>query len=313
VIERALAALAVWWLASVARAHGPEELTARSLMRVWTPNYWVLGWVAAASLLYARGQRAQTARALGRTRSKRESGAFALAMFSLLLALISPLDRLSDILFSAHMVQHEILMLVAAPLLVLARPLPTYLSALPTSWRLRVGGALRSSLLAGAARALGAPFVALVLHGLIRWLWHLPVAFEAALADEWIHGLQHASFFATALLFWWSLLQGRYGRAGYGAAILFVLLTSLHTGALGALLALADSLWYPTYAAQARVYEIDGLLDQELAGLVMWVAAGTWLMLLALALLLAWLGEARRRARHGRLATLRRAETREPS
>jgi putative membrane protein len=313
VIERALAVLAFWWLANSARAHGPEELAARSLLRAFTPNYWVLGCVSVASLLYARGQREQQARALGPTRSKRESSAFVLAMFSLLLALISPLDRLSDILFSAHMVQHELLMLVAAPLLVLARPLPTYLCALPTSWRLRVGGALRSALLTGAARALGAPFVALVLHGLVRWLWHLPAAFEAALANEWIHGLQHASFFATALLFWWSLLQGRYGRAGYGAAVLFVLLTSLHTGALGALLALADGLWYPTYAAQAQRYQIDALLDQELAGLVMWVAAGVWLMLLALALLLAWLGEARRRARHGSLATLRRAAARGPS
>src|ERR1700712_4216682 len=105
-------------------------------------------------------------------------------MLTLLLALLSPLDRLSDLTFSAHMLQHELLMLLAAPLLVLSRPLPKYLRALPAPARLRVAQWLRQPSAVACFRMLSAPAVALVLHGLVRWLWHEPGLFEAALANE---------------------------------------------------------------------------------------------------------------------------------
>jgi cytochrome c oxidase assembly factor CtaG len=145
---------------------------------------------------------------------------------------------------------------------------------------------------------LTAPLVILLLHGLVLWLWHVPALFEAALRNEAVHALQHASFFATASIFWWGIARGRYGRGGYGLASAFVFATAMHTSVLGALLTVASRLWYPLYAARAQPWDIDVLQDQQLAGLIMWVPAGVLLGLLALALFAAWLGESGRRVAH---------------
>ena len=88
-------------------------------------------------------------------------------------------------------------------------------------------------------------------HGLVRWVWHAPFLFEAALESEWVHGVQHALFFSTAALFWWALIHGRYGRVGYGVAVLFVFATSVYTGVLGAMITFGRSVWYPVYAGPA--------------------------------------------------------------
>jgi putative membrane protein len=275
----------------------------------WTVNPWLIGLLCAAVLAYLRGDRLRARkRSSDRGPHSLERSAFFAALVTLALALLSPLDRLSDLSFAAHMTQHELLMLVAAPLLVLARPLPTYLHAWPERWRPQAAELLRNPHAVRVFRVATAPLLALFVHGAVRWVWHLQGLFEAAMADEWIHGVQHASFFLSALLFWWGLLQGRAGRAGYGLAALFVLITAMHTGALGALLSLSDRVWYPTYAARAGLVELEPLHDQQLAGLIMWVGAFVWLLMLALALLFAWLGEARRRAARGTVALVTRQE-----
>jgi cytochrome c oxidase assembly factor CtaG len=290
-----------------AHAHGSEahDTPASSLLSQWTPNLWVIAAILISSLLYGAGQRALLRRSRGlRARLRLECTAFVVAQLSLALALLSPVDHLSDLMFSAHMFQHELLMLVAAPLWVLARPLQIYVWALParlqqTVWHLvRAPGARRVS------RILTNPWLTLGIHGLVRWLWHAPLLFEAALRNEWLHGAQHGMFFATALLFWWSIVQGRYGRLGYGVSVLFVFATAMHTGALGALVSLATSAWYPLYIERGRVLSIDAVWDQHVAGMIMWVGAGLVLMIIGLALLSAWLGEAHRRARRGTVAAL---------
>ncbi|MDB4990670.1 MAG: hypothetical protein JWN04_5848 [Myxococcaceae bacterium] len=301
-----------WLCVGPTRAHDGAGLSARDWTHSWTPNLWLFALLGGASLLYLQGRRAQRrARRADHAPRQLENAAFVLSLLTLLFALASPLDRLSDLTFSAHMAQHELLMLLAAPLLVLARPLPTYLRALPAPARLGIARLLRQPVALASFRFLTAPLVALLLHGLVRWLWHIPALFEAALADEWVHGVQHASFFLTALLFWWGLVHGRYGRAGYGLSFLFVLLTAMHTGALGALLSFSEHAWYPTYRARSQPLELDPVFDQQVAGLIMWVGAGLWMMLLALALFLAWLGEARRRSERGSLAALARRAHRE--
>lgn len=297
--RKAPCATALLWLGVTrsAHAHGGTAIEA------WTFNPWLLAGLAIACAWYARGAWAfsRAARSEHSPR-KLENGAFALAIVALLVALVSPLDAMSDYSFAAHMTQHELLMLLAAPLLVLARPLPAYLRALPTATRTRIASVMRHQGALAGFRFFTAPAVALLVHGLVRWIWHVPALFEAALVDEWVHGLQHATFFFSALLFWWGLLQGRYGRAGYGVAFLFVLLTAMHTGALGALLSFSEHAWYPSYVTRTALHGLDVVDDQQIAGQVMWVGAGVWMMLLALALLLAWLGEARRRVLRGSVA-----------
>jgi putative membrane protein len=127
-------------------------------------------------------------------------------------------------------------------------------------------------------------------------LWHVPVLFEAAMRDERLHAFQHFTFFLSAALFWWALVHGRYGRAGYGLAVLFVFATAVHTSILGALISVAPRLIYAIYEQRARLAGWQPLEDQELAGLIMWIPSGLLFLATALALFAAWLGEAERRA-----------------
>jgi putative membrane protein len=274
-------------VSSLAHAHGVEPPSAADR---WTPTFWLWFGLASSVLLYARGY-SVLQRRLGSPlrRGRLRACYFGLAIATLVLALLSPLDAWSDRLFSAHMIQHELLMLVAAPLLVLARPLEPYFWSLPASARSRTLAIIRRPAFAWTFSMLTAPGVALLLHGLVRWGWHIPVLFEACLHNEVLHGIQHASFFLTAMMFWWALLQGIHGRYGYGVAVVFVFATALHTGALGALITFATRPWYPDQTSGT-----DPLVDQQLAGFIMWIVAGTWLTGIGLALFVAWLGQASR-------------------
>ena len=283
-------ALVALCVPALAHAHDPAVAPG---IRDWTPTLWLWLGLAVCAALYSRGYFVLRARLGAPLREgRRRATYFALALGSLLVALLSPLDAWSDRLFAAHMVQHELLMLVAAPLLVLSRPLELYFWALPHGARARVLEVIRTRPFNWSFRALTAPGVALLLHGAVRWLWHIPVLFEACLHDELLHGIQHASFFLTALAFWWALMQGMHGRAGYGVAVVFVFATMLHTGALGGLMAFARRPWYPD---QTQSVGVSALADQQLGGLIMWIVAGTWLTGLSLALFVAWLGLASRR------------------
>jgi putative membrane protein len=254
--------------------------------------------LALAAGIYLRGlirlwRSAGPARGLRRV----NVAAFAAGWGTLIVALLSPLDRLSDVLFSAHMGQHELLMLVAAPLLVMGKPWLAGAWALPDRARGRLSSWVQAPAVRRPFRAVTGPVTILVLHALALWIWHVPGLFEGALRNETVHAFQHLCFFVTAALFWWTLVHGRYGRGGYGAGVLFVFVTAMHSGILGALLTFGRQLWYPIYDARARAAGVDPLQDQQLAGLLMWIPAGVLLMVLGLALLAAWLGEAERRAR----------------
>jgi cytochrome c oxidase assembly factor CtaG len=149
--------------------------------------------------------------------------------------------------------------------------------------------------LPSVGRVLGAPVVVLFLHLAVRVLWHLPIAFDAALADERIHYVQHLSFVVTAGMFWWTVLQGRFGRAGYGVGVVFVFITMIESGVLAAMLSLGDSPWYVQHAMRTSAAGFDPVADQRRAGLFMWVPAGMLMTGTALALVAASLGDARRR------------------
>lgn len=221
-----------------------------------------------------------------------QAAAFAAGWISLVVALLSRLDALSDILFSAHMAQHEILMLLAAPLMVMGKPFIVSMWALTPRTRSHVARVMRSPGLSKTWSMLTAPLTVLVLHALVLWIWHIPTLFEHALHHEGVHAFQHLGFFLVAALFWWSLIHGRFGRVGYGVAVLVLFATAMQTQVLGALLTFATHPWYPTHAARTGAHAID---DQQLAGVVMWVPFGVVFVLIGLALFGAWLGESERR------------------
>jgi len=194
--------------------------------------------------------------------STRHALAFGAGWLALLLALVPPLDRAAADSFALHMVQHELLMLVAPPLLILGRPYAALAAALPA----------RAPLLRLAALRLAAlplripPLAAFALHLAALWTWHLPRLFDAGLESDATHAVQHASFFWSALLFWWTVFR----RVRSGIAVLMLLAMLIASGALAALLTFAPA---PLYAGAT-------LAQQQLGGLIMWVPAG-YAMLLA--------------------------------
>jgi putative membrane protein len=190
----------------------------------------------------------------------------------LVAALRSPLDSLSGQLFTAHMIEHELLMGLAAPLLVAARPLGILLWALPRAWRHTLGQMAQSSMLSYAWNWLTAPLVATVLHGVAIWVWHAPALFRKSLTHDWVHWLQHASFLGTGLLFWWAMFS--LIRRRQPAAIGHLFVTSVHTSLLGALLAFSPRAWFEFQSIGAPAFGLTALQDQQLAGLVMWIPGG---------------------------------------
>jgi cytochrome c oxidase assembly factor CtaG/cytochrome c2 len=228
-----------------------------------------------------------------------ERAAFWIGWLALVAAVAPPLDHASSLAFSMHMVQHELLMLVGAPLVVLGRPVVPWLWALPQSVRTRTGATLRWRPVHRAWQWMTTPLTAWVLHGAAIWTWHLPALYESAVENESVHALQHASFVGTAILFWWGLVYGKYGRVAYGASVLYVFTTMVHTGILGAMFALSTGPFFDIYVERAAAAGVDPTADQQLAGLVMWIPAGIVLTLFGLALLAAWIGASERRPSAG--------------
>jgi putative membrane protein len=224
-----------------------------------------------------------------------EAGAFAGGWCLLALALVSPLDHWGEELFSAHMVQHELLMVAAAPLLVLGRPIVAFLWALPIAWRRSAGAVSASAWVQKPWERLTRPAIAWAVHAVAIWVWHVPDLFMATLRSELVHAAQHISFLGSALLFWWSLLRMREGRLGRPAAVLYLFTTAVHTSLLGALLTFSTVLWYPIYRSSTAAWGLTPLEDQQLAGLIMWIPAGIGYLVAALAVAASWLKEPRPR------------------
>ncbi|HEX3274144.1 MAG TPA: cytochrome c oxidase assembly protein [Gemmatimonadales bacterium] len=235
----------------------------------------------------------------GRGVRRGEAVAFALGWLTLALALLSPLHGLSELLFSAHMAQHELLMAVAAPLLVVGRPVLAAVWALPPAWRPVAGSWASGPRVRAGWETVSHPVAAWSLHAAAIWLWHLPALYQASVEHESIHALQHISFLGSAVLFWWTILRRRAGRAGAPWAVVSLFTTAMHTGLLGALLAVSTRVWYPIYDSTIVPGGLTPLEDQQLAGLIMWIPAGMVYAAAALGVLASWL---RRPGAAGRLA-----------
>jgi putative membrane protein len=269
--------------AGPARAHGVDAASA------WSFEPWVLACLFVSLAAYTLGI-SRLWRHAGRGRGIGVATAlgFVAGWGVVAAALVSPLDELGSRLFSAHMLQHVLLMVVAAPLMVLGRPLAAWAWALPRAARHAFGAGFRHPAWRTPWRLLTSPLAAWVLHAAALWLWHLPAWFEAALAGNTVHGWQHASFLASALLFWWTVL-GPARRDRQGVALLSLFTTMLHSGALGALLALSPIVWYPNYIDSAAALGWEPLEDQQLGGLLMWAPAGLAYLIAALVQAARWL------------------------
>lgn len=214
------------------------------------------------------------ARGRGRPQPRR-SICFAAGMATVAVAVLSPIDALADVLVSGHMVQHMLLIMVAAPLIVMGDP-GTVMRGVPRDVRKPVGRWRHESGLTPARISrLSHPVTIFLASAGAIWFWHASVAYEAAAANPALHALEHATFLLTGILFWNVLLSPRpQSRLSPGASVLLIFAMAMQGVILSALLTFGDTPWYPSYEASAQLWNVDPIDDQRLAGLLMWIPGG---------------------------------------
>jgi putative membrane protein len=193
---------------------------------------------------------------------------------SIIAAIASPLDAISDQLLVAHMAQHYILMSVAPPLIVLSAPFVPLLRGLPRGIvRPVLGPLIRTVWLRQFFKLLVKPRVAWILMNAAYIGWHIPAAYEFALASWQWHAVEHACFLFTSILFWWPVIRPWPSRFSSSRWLLlpYLLSADIINTAISALLCFSGRVLYPSYAVEPRPFEISPLADQAAAGALMWV------------------------------------------
>jgi cytochrome c oxidase assembly factor CtaG len=207
----------------------------------------------------------------------------------LALSLTSPLHEAGERSFTMHMIEHELIMLVATLLLASSGAGAVLAWGLPRPLRLSLAGSWRSPLQRMWKRVTE-PVTATAVQAATMWAWHAPLLFDRALDSFGWHIAQHACFFVSSLLFWWAMLHPRDRGSGYGLSAACLFATSLIGGALGALMSFSSSPWYVDYAAMGMTgVGLDPIDDQRLAGLIMWIPGGLVHGAAALVLAYKWL------------------------
>ena len=269
-------------LASVAHAaHSGEHVP--NLWLAWTLDPTLLIGLALilGGYLYAIGP-ARRRWSLGEPASRAQVTCFVLGWVTLALALVSPLDPLGDeYLFSAHMIQHMMIAVVAPPLLLLG--IPRWLAELP----------LRNLGVRMVARWLANPIVAFGVFQADIWLWHAPALYDLTLASEGVHILEHLTFLIFGLMYWLPILSPTplIPRIGRGFAVLYLFIGCQPMVALGALLTFAAHPLYAPYVDAPRVWGLSPLGDQQLGGLIMWLPTNIPYLIALSAAFFLWVGE----------------------
>ncbi len=304
-VAAAAAAGSLLAAAGPAMAHGavpPEPPTAGSLLLGWTfaPLPTLAIAVAAGWWLWAVGR--IDGRHPGSPVPRRRTAAFLGAMVALGFALISGIEPYDTTLFSVHMVQHVLLVLVAAPLIALAAPITLVLRLSSRATRRRW---ILPILHSRAMRMLAFPVTAWVVFAAVMWGSHFSGLFDVALEDPLVHDLEHGLFLASALLFWWPAvgIDPAPWRLAHPARIGYVFLQMTQNTFLAVVILNVTTVLYPHYATLGRPYGIDPLADQRLAAGVMWIAGDAIFLAAIMALVAAWMqAESRGLARSDRQA-----------
>ena len=241
---------------------------------------------------------------------RRRSVAFALAMLALAFALPSGIERYDTTLFSVHMVQHILLMLVAAPLIALAAPITLILRLSSPATR---KGLVLPVLHSRVMRVLAFPVVAWLIFAIVMWVSHFSPLFNAALEDPFVHTVEHAIFLASALLFWWPAvgLDPTPWRMGHPGRLMHTFMQMMQNTFLAVVILFASGVLYPHYETVVRSWGPTPLDDQRLAAGIMWFVGDLIFLSAIMAIVAGWIRtDARDTARTDRYAAVEMAEIR---
>ncbi len=247
---------------------------AQDALHAWSPPLAVNISITLAAAIYVRGW-FRLRRSSPGTLGAGALASFLLGLFSLWLAIGSPLEAFDDLSLLAHMMQHLLLMIVAPPLLLLGAPALPFLHGLPSGLvRWPLGSVLRNRAAAWVGKAVTDPLFCWISAMVALIAWHIPSAFELALASEGWHQLEHACFFATSILFWWPVIQPWPSQPRWPrwSMPLYLLFGAIAGSAVSTYLCFSERLLYPAYASVPNLWGLSPLADQEIAGAVMWVA-----------------------------------------
>jgi putative membrane protein len=248
------------------------------------------------ALLYWVGSRRTATPLRTRVAQRWRDACFYGSLVVLVLALSSPLDAYSQQLFWAHMIQHVLLLMVAAPMLVLSRPWIRLWRAVPLAWRRWLAQGLsqgaRTAPLRVLCRFLGAPVPSFVLFCGVLLAWHVPAMFNATLRSTELHALEHTLFFSTAVLFWKQVIESPplHATLQNHQRVIYVIGAMIVSWGLAVVLALAPHPLYAAYAQQAaRPGGISAIADQQVAAGIMWVPGSITFLIVVFAYVHRWL------------------------
>jgi putative membrane protein len=293
----ALAAALLLIVPPAALADGPRAEPHRWWL-AWNADPLVLLSLGVLAWLYGRGLR-RLWRKLGGGRAVRrgQAAAFYGSLGVLAIALLSPIDSMSEELSSMHMVQHMLLMTAAAPLFVIGSPTLVLAWGMPAWQEGESHPAFTFAFRLPQTPILWHPLFLCGLSATTLWAWHHPIPYQAALRDPLVHDAQHVSFFVVACLFWRACLgTGGARRMSPAVAVPYLFSMSVLASALGVFLALSPRPWYDDYTNRTPAWGLTPLEDQQLAGLIMWMPACLIYPAIAAILFGNWLAHLERRA-----------------
>ncbi|MDA1061434.1 MAG: cytochrome c oxidase assembly protein [Chloroflexi bacterium] len=283
--------------ASIAAHDGVHE--GQSVWERWNVDPELLIPVLLFTGLYLRG--VWVWRQRSREHARWRTASYLAGMAILVLAIESPLDALAEHHFTVHMIQHELLMMFVAPLILLGAPTTPVLRGMPRGLRRRLVRPLASNTAVyGVYRFVTHPLVGLAAFTAILWAWHVgPGWYDAAIEHELLHKLQHISFTLGAVLLWWNVIDPKplRSRMSYVTRMGFLVVASTPKSFLGALIVFANEPLYDFYSGVEPILALTPLEDQELGGTLMWVPS-QMMFLVAVALVFAvWAHKAEQRQR----------------
>ena len=290
-------------------AHGTDSPAPEfpQVLLAWSFDPIVITGLLATGVLYLWAVRRVNREHPANRQPPHRSWLFMGGLFAIGVALLSPIEAYEGHLFSVHMIQHILLMFVAAPLLLAAGPITLALRISSPDVRRRMLAVLQSRLL----HLVSFPVIAWILFAAVNWGWHFSVFYDQALESVPLHYFQHATFFGAALLFWWPVIgvDPSPWRLPHPVRLLYLFLAMPQNSFLGVALLSASTVLYPHYVTNVRDWGPTPLEDQQLGGMLMWVIGDlAFLAGMAVVVLLWMRHEERRTARlDARLAAERAA------